>query len=505
MQAVVEFHLAPFDPEQQDRYIRKYAQRIDVDADELRSQVRQLASLAKHTDNPLHLFMMLSVLPRLHQRRVSPETKETDSSEAKLPHRVSGAHLDTHSLLITSSAQHTFATLRLVELYSVFFEDWLDRELKKLRRPNDECAQLRARTVVFCERLAFGMFEAGVTRVDVTPQVPLPDDFADFFRDEKVASPQDNVSAVMQLLQHAQKEDKRQLRISPVLRTEHTYSFLHKSIQEFLCARHISRQLVQLIGRSIELWQTILMKPGTFSKLHLGKTLLTRDYGVLRFMGDLVDSCGLVLCRYHANSHTFARTDPCAHAADMHSGNERKVSHIPSSVASHTAHSVAAVQPLARAFFDVVEASKHVIADAVNVAAANAASVLNASGVPLSGLDWSGVQLGPAVPRTERNTVNGSVHYADLSGAMLHSTCLRRANLSHCRLKGAILDSADLRHTRDDKAEWTSCTKVLSGHTGSVSSVCLSVDGSVLYSGSWDNSVRAWCTRTGSCLQEFHG
>jgi WD40 repeat protein len=46
---------------------------------------------------------------------------------------------------------------------------------------------------------------------------------------------------------------------------------------------------------------------------------------------------------------------------------------------------------------------------------------------------------------------------------------------------------------------------VLSGHTGSVSSVTFSSDGTSLVSGSYDNTVKLWDVQTGGVIKTFHG
>jgi len=44
---------------------------------------------------------------------------------------------------------------------------------------------------------------------------------------------------------------------------------------------------------------------------------------------------------------------------------------------------------------------------------------------------------------------------------------------------------------------------ILKGHTGSVESVDYSLDGKILVSGSWDNSIKIWDTSTGNCIKSF--
>lgn len=47
--------------------------------------------------------------------------------------------------------------------------------------------------------------------------------------------------------------------------------------------------------------------------------------------------------------------------------------------------------------------------------------------------------------------------------------------------------------------------KELRGHSGAVSSVCLSVDGKLALSGSYDNTLKLWDIETGNCLRTFKG
>ena len=44
---------------------------------------------------------------------------------------------------------------------------------------------------------------------------------------------------------------------------------------------------------------------------------------------------------------------------------------------------------------------------------------------------------------------------------------------------------------------WCQVLKVLEGHTGYVTSVAVSADGSKIVSGSYDNTVRIWSTESG--------
>ena len=49
------------------------------------------------------------------------------------------------------------------------------------------------------------------------------------------------------------------------------------------------------------------------------------------------------------------------------------------------------------------------------------------------------------------------------------------------------------------------CLQTLEGHANAVYSVCVSADGSRLFSGSDDNTIKVWDVATGACLQTLEG
>jgi WD40 repeat protein len=47
--------------------------------------------------------------------------------------------------------------------------------------------------------------------------------------------------------------------------------------------------------------------------------------------------------------------------------------------------------------------------------------------------------------------------------------------------------------------------RTLQGHANTVRSVCVSADGSRLFSGSDDNTIKVWDVATGACVQTLQG
>src|SRR5262249_27283405 len=163
-----------------------------------------------------------------------------------------------------------------------------------------------------------------------------------------------------------------------------------------------------------------------------------------------------------------------------------------------------------------------------SIAAANAATLLNACRVSFGTKDLTGVQLAGA----------------DLSCAMLDHTCLHGANLQGVNLSGAFLRAtdftqADLRDvalgefpsvTFEDsvcafaynfdgqwlavgvgsklelwQADGSERVATLEEHRETLTCVAFSLDGKHLVSGSYDKTLRLWSVESASCMATLEG
>ena len=81
---------------------------------------------------------------------------------------------------------------------------------------------------------------------------------------------------------------------------------------------------------------------------------------------------------------------------------------------------------------------------------------------------------------------------------MVYSVCLSA--------DGSRLFSGSVDHTIKVWGVATgACVQTMQGHTNTVRSVCVSTDGSRLFSGSKDNTIKVWDVATGACVQTLEG
>ncbi|CAD8055015.1 unnamed protein product [Paramecium primaurelia] len=102
----------------------------------------------------------------------------------------------------------------------------------------------------------------------------------------------------------------------------------------------------------------------------------------------------------------------------------------------------------------------------------------------------------------------------NLEKIKIKNTSLIGANFVRCNLSGSEFDNVDISGMNLNEAQLFNCRwkniKIdeqhkLDGHSGYVSSVCFSPDGTKLASGSWDNTIRLQDVKTGKQKVKFHG
>ena len=278
-----------------------------------------------------------------------------------------------------------------------------------------------------CGQLAFEMFLHGATAVQVSQSQSQPqsrgaptameDDplevalsdvtapsAAAAAADAAIATRYDDWAATL-LLGDERGDGKAQVDLlrlrrlcSPLRKSCDVYSFLHKSVQEYFAALHICKQLAVLVsqhGLGSSQMDALAAQP-------IAQKLLTDDYGVLQFAAEFVDQ------RVWQYAPQWPAPRPLVR------------------------HGVCVFQPQGKALFDVVEASRDLSwfkrtysnCRPWAVAAANAVSVLNASGTRLARREWSGVVLGGD---WKEDAGRRTLPWADLSGAVLSGSDLRGA------------------------------------------------------------------------------
>ena len=255
---------------------------------------------------------------------------------------------------------------------------------------------------------------------------------------------------------------------SPIKRSGNTFSFLHKTVQEYFVALHVSQELTNLTGDPDDRsslfnlnFRDAIIK-GDWSSLAIGKKLLTAGnvFNTLRFCADMVDG----------RAQAYVSFGP--------------VMNLKSGVFEAQAITVAdasflpdwdSLQPSARTLWDIVQVSRLPASrsnSCAATAAANAMMILNAGGMVFGGCDLSYATLGPvsdaddtAMPKDQRN-------FMDVSGGVFDGADLSRAILTKARMDGCSFDHGTL-----EQATLMGVTlgqqPMLQGHTGRVNCLCI--------------------------------
>jgi WD40 repeat protein/ankyrin repeat protein len=550
MAQVQQLHIRPFNDSQRSEYIRKYCSAAfahgkamaDTDLDEVvleyETHLAQLHDIQSLASKPLTLFMLLDVLPHMHQNlgHLRTTSSMTPLSSAPIYLRTSSSvdadvtvlerevqekplRLDTDKLELSRSSTHVFPRLRQVELYAVFLRHWLQRETDRLvnagqlKRQNQLAVIGEAED--FCAKLAFEMFLHDCTSIqwcgsDTTSQSDSKTHILsrrERHRLKQQSSPASTVpNSIMQLLTEAkQQHDGSAFAASPLVRSGTSYSFLHKSIREYLAAYHVCSQIMDAClddGDNCMAWSDRLQRVDAIAELMLSKRCLTADYAVLSFAGELVDQRYSLSHPYRASWPVVSWIDFCDSKSEFGS--------------LHTAprHVPPNRQPLLKALFDIIEASKHMCGDGygcgddcgvpvstVRTAAANAISILNAANVSFSGMNFSGIQIGRIAGAGTRLAYPA----ADLSGALLYGADVSGANLSHVRLECAALNDCKLTGSVLDHALFGQRPKISPGHTADVFDVVYDRVRGWLITASADSTICVTQISSGDCVAVLEG
>ena len=481
---LAQLFLLPFSSEQAEEYVKQFAKGPDNvskwSSEKYQEERAKMPELKELGREPLILFMILRILPRLARNSKDAQRLDPNLLEVELASKIEVPFLHT----------------RRVELYAIFFEDWMEREIKRQLAPlrldessdeyQDKFYSIKNNVTGFSKHLAIEMFFHNLTSVQVSLEKwkqAKPEQTAKMLarmseaKRKAYLAQQAKAAAASTVEQDAwlkelflakddtEQQSQQKRECSPLRKSGDDYAFLHKSLQEYFSALSIASELIIL---DEDEWQQTLKDSTRLGRLKITQKLLTDDYAVLRFAAELVDQ------RVRGYIPTWATL----------SATEEK--------ASDQGH-LQQFQPFGKALFDLIEASRHFSEDQVesnriNVAAANAISILNYANVSLAGRDFSKAQLG-ALPKTEWQ--KGTHAFADLNCALLDSANLQEANLDGSRLQEASLRFADLR-----RCELSNVIlgrgRTLQGHTDTVRSLALSSDGKTLFSGSYDNSIRQW-------------
>ena len=506
-QMMSSLYLLPFTDQQREKYISVFASKYCAlyptwpSAASYNSSLHRFSGLKSFLSEPLLLFLVLSVLPTLDaQTQTYDNGANTDLAF--------GFRLNPDDLYVvdgktlTGLAQQPFPVVRKAELYSLFAHQWVQREVRRQLGPANETEQIKNRVVDImdlCKKLAFEMFARGISQIDIPSRTSLSALLSSKIPSERKLGVklQNSVPlAIVEIYETKQLD----WQCSPIKKTGDTFSFLHKTIQEFFAALYVMQSLPPNFQS--------LSKPAlVMADLALSQHWLNKgnDNGILRFCADLIDK----------NVQNYI-----------------------------TGQTLNNLQSFSKTAWDIIEASRRVGVNdplvqngCVPTAAGNALMILNAAGLVFYGVDFSDAKLShrlfastasittdlvqitshhreypPLPPHVStpppapvatiaRSSMTGQL---DLSGGVF-SNC----NFTRAHLQGARLDCTDLSASDFKGANMSAVSfgqmPTLTGHTSWVRSVCVTADQQFLVSGGDDQAVKVWQFSTGECLRTLTG
>eukprot|EP00048_Salpingoeca_helianthica_P014189 m.219125 g.219125 ORF g.219125 m.219125 type:complete len:1720 (+) comp15609_c0_seq4:59-5218(+) len=504
-------HLLPFGDDQTQTYIDTFAAKSTAlhgwEPAQYRTALAQFPQLSDFLREPLLLYLTLSVLPGLAAAAASGGAGKSSMRMSRFYLQVTGKTKD----------DDVFPSLKRAELYSLFVHQWAEREAvrgNKVDGNGRADPKFIKKVHDVCLAIAAGMFLNNKTqyvRGEPGSEQGAGEDDDDF--DIDAAEKRATASTADHFLDELLAKSEDEFRSSPIKRSGSTFSFLHKTVQEYFVALQVCRELG---AKRIKAEAFAVTLAGCdLSGLLVGKRLLTAGnvYETLRFCADMVDGRG--------QWYVSGVTPPSIVASAMKEGKD--VKEAGEQFASKW------LQPTVKAMWDIVQASRQAAArsqPSMAVAAANCMMVLNAAGMVFSGCDLSNATLGPVAssssdagtwssfpsdrpgegssssakycPRDILTTQATGI-FMDVSGGVFDNANLSNALLTSARLDACTFVHANVRGANLSKVDVGQLPMLL-GHAATVESVCVTADGKCVVSASHDKTVRIWSLETGDCL-----
>ncbi|ETO09924.1 NB-ARC domain-containing protein, partial [Reticulomyxa filosa] len=208
---------------------------------------------------------------------------------------------------------------------------------------------------------------------------------------------------------------------------DNKYQFLHKSCQEYYAAQKILFNIISWNDNN-QLY---------INQLYINQKLLNTELSIIQFIAD----------RIYDQSQQF----------------------------SH----------LIQKLFQIIQLSKN--NPNISIAAANAATILNAANVSMSYQNWDNI----------------CIPHAILDKAFLEGTTFKGAILDHVSFFQACLNNTNFTNASTNSINFGE--SYLQGHSNSVTSVGFSPDGFKIVSGSRDKTVRIWDVSSGKQIKSLEG